>query len=111
MKKIELRYSYHAWGFNEDEYQIIDLENKIYARFDKDALLSNIPLTSDIIEQVALIFDPIYKEFPQSVQSFDAPRWTLRIDDKSCTRIAIVDDDPYYKKVVEIFNVFKKYGN
>ena len=43
----------------------------------------------------------------QGVIAFDAPMWTLTIDDKSCTRIAVEDRE--YDKVSRIFEIFKKF--
>ena len=107
MKKIEFKYSYHAWGYNEEEFQIIDFEKKMYGRIKNGNVESSFSLPEELLTKIEKLFMPIYVEFPENQIAFDAPMWTLTIDDKSCTRIAVEDRE--YDKVSRIFEIFKKF--
>lgn len=107
MKKVEFLESYHSWGVYKDELFIIDFEKKFYARIQNGATKDTLPLPDDLLLTLQSFFEPIYNEFPSDQPSIDAPIYTLTIDDKNCTRIAI-EDDYCYAKVSKIFEVFKK---
>ena len=106
MKNVQYKYSNHAWGFNKEELHIIDFEKKLYACFENLNLISHLSLTDDLLSTLQSLLEPIYNEFPEDIFSFDAPIYTLTIDDKNCTRIAI-EDDYCYAKVSKIFEIFK----
>ena len=107
MKMVQFKYSNHAWGFNKEELYVIDFEKKLYAHFDKGELDDHIPLPDDLLKMMQEYFEKIYIEFPKDEFAFDAPRWTLTIDDKACTRIADRDMDSQYKTLSELFEKIK----
>ena len=107
MKKIEFKYSNHAWGQNEEEFNIIDFEKRMYGRIKNGMVESSFSLPEDLLATIEQLFMPIYVEFPKNQQAFDAPMWTLTIDDKTCYRIAVEDRE--YDKVSRIFEIFKRY--
>ena len=107
MKKIEFKYSNHTWGRSEEEINIIDFEKKVYGHIKNGAVESSFSLPEDLLAKIEKIFMPIYVEFPKSQPAFDAPMWTLTIEDKTCYRIAVEDRE--YDKVSRIFEIFKKY--
>jgi hypothetical protein len=107
MKSVQYKYSNHAWGFNKEELHIIDFEKKLYACFENENLISHLPLPDDLLTTIKNFFEPIYVEFPKDKMAFDAPMWTLTIDDKSCTRIADKCYDSTYKTLSELFEKIK----
>lgn len=107
MKRVQFKYSNHAWGFNKEELYVIDFERKLYAHFDKGQLDDHIPLPDDLLKSMQEYFEKIYVEFPKDVFAYDAPMWTLTIDDKTCTRIADRDMDSQYKALSELFEKIK----
>ena len=107
MEKIEFKYSNVAWGHNEEEFQVIDFGKKMYGRIKIGSVESSYSLPEELLTKIEKLFLPIYVEFPGNQIAFDAPMWTLTIDDKSCTRIVVEDRE--YDKVSRIFEIFKKF--
>lgn len=107
MKEIRFRFQNYAWGFNQDESHIISFLNKTYSHFNKGVCDETIPLPDNLLQQICELFAGIYREFPKDEFAWDAPMWTLTIDDKTCTRIASKESDPVYAKVSRIFEAFK----
>ena len=109
MKLIEYKYSYHSWGHDKEELYRIDIDSKEYMHFDHGICDDTLLLPDDLIDSICSIFDSWFREsFPKDEFAWDAPMWTLTIDDKTCTRIALVDADPIYSKISNFFVVFKK---
>lgn len=107
MKLIEYSYNYSSWGFDERELYRIDVEKKEYQHFDHEICNCRIRLPDDLLKKICLFFELRFREFPDDEASFDAPRWTLTIDDKTCTRVAIKDFDPLFKSISDFFRIFK----
>lgn len=107
MKTVQFKYSNHAWGFNKEELYVIDFEKKLYAHFNKGELDDHLTLPDDLLVTMQSYFERIYIDFPQDVFAYDAPMWTLTIDDKTCTRIAVKDEDSLYKTLSELFEKIK----
>ena len=109
MRFIEYKYSYHSWGNNKEELYRIDIEAKEYKHFDHGICDDTLPLPEDLISSICSFFDSLLGDgFPKDEFAWDAPMWTLTIDDKTCTRIALTDEDPLYSKISKIFATFKK---
>ena len=109
MKLIEYRYSYHSWGFNKDELHRIDLDKKEYAHFDHATLDAYMPLPDDLVASFSSFFEGLLKDgFPEDVIAFDAPTWTFTVDEKTCTRIALPDEDRLFVTVSSVFNKIKE---
>ena len=107
MKTVQFKYSNHAWGFNEEELYVIDFEKKLYAHFNKGELDDHLSLPDDLLATMQSYFERMYVDFPQDVFAYDAPMWTLTIDDKTCTRIADRDMDSTYKTLSTLFEKIK----
>ena len=108
MERVEFKYSYYSWGNNKEELYVIDFQSKLYLHYDKGQLDDKMLLPDDLLNQIRSLFEPIYEDFPKDVFAYDAPMWTLTIDDKTCTRIAVQDADAWYERVSAIFNAFKR---
>lgn len=108
MKLIEYKYSNKAWGFNQEELYRIDVDKREYRHFDHRACDDVIPLPEDLVTTICSIFEPYVTEFPTDELAWDAPMWAFTIDDKTCTRIALADEDPLYSKISKVFAAFKK---
>ena len=107
MKEIKFRFKNYAWGFNQDELHVISFLNKTYSHFNKGVCDETIPLPDELLQQIGELFAGIYKDFPKDDFAWDAPMWTLTVDDKTCTRVASEEFDPVYAKVSRIFKAFK----
>ena len=107
MKTVQFKYSNHAWGFNKEELYVIDFEKKLYAHFNKGELDDHLTLPDDLLATMQSYFERIYIDFPQDVFAYDAPMWTLTIDDKTCTRIADRDMDSTYTTLATLFEKIK----
>lgn len=107
MKLIEYIYSYHSWGFDKEELYRIDMEKKEYQHFDHGVCDCRMRLSDDLLNKICSFFEMQLREFPDDEISFDAPRWTLTIDDKTCTRVAVSDWDPLFKSISSFFSIFK----
>ena len=109
MKLIEYKYSYHSWGHDKKELYRINIETKEYQHFDHGICDDTLPLPEDLISSICSFFDSLLGDsFPKDEFAWDAPMWTLTIDDKTCTRIALADEDPLFVKVSGFFTIFKK---
>ena len=108
MKFIKYEYTNYSWGFNEQEVHQIDFEKKEYNHSKNGVCDNTIKLTDEILSNIHIIFKRFESEFPQNEFAYDAPMFSLTIDDKTCTQIAIYDQNPLYKMLVEFFNIFKK---
>jgi hypothetical protein len=109
MNLIEYKYSYHSWGFNEEELHRIDMVKKEYTHFDHGKLDASMPLPDDLIDTISSFFEGLFAEgFPKDVMAWDAPMWSLTIDDKKCTRIALVHHDHLFGTLSSVFNKMKE---
>lgn len=107
MKLIEYIYSYHSWGFDREELHRIDVEKKEYQHFDHSVNDRRISLPDSLLNKICSFFELRLREFPSDEFSFDAPCWTLTIDDKTCTRVADKDWDPLFKTISDFFALFE----
>ena len=108
MKFIEFKYTNYAWGFNKQEVHQIDFEKKEYKHCKDKVWDYTLKLTDEILSYIYTIFHRFESEFPQNEFAFDAPMFSLTIDDKTCSQIAVSDNNSLYKMLVEVFDVFKK---
>lgn len=111
MNIIQYRYSSVAWGPHVNELYVFHLEEKVYMHYDHGVCDVRFQLPDDLVETIRDYFEPIYREFPSDKNAFDAPTWTLTIDDKTCTGIAVEDWDPAYARIARFFNIFKNIKN
>lgn len=107
MKYIEYKYSNTSWGQNKNETFQIDLIKKEYRHYTKDVLDDTLPLDENIVQGITKLFAVIYNDFPNDQFAFDAPMFSLTIDDKTCTQIACLDQNAFYKKIHDFFEIFK----
>ena len=107
MNVIQYRHSSVGWGPRVQETYVLHLEEKVYAHYTDGVRDASFPLPDDLVETIRNFFEPIYRDFPGSQAAFDAPMWTLSIDDKTCTRIAAEEFDPLYSKISFVFKAFK----
>ena len=109
MNFIEYKYSYKSWGFNKDEIHRIDMVKKEYFHFDHGKCDAYMPLPDDLIKTISSFFESLFSEgFPLDVMAWDAPMWSLTIDDRSCTRIALDYEDSIFTTVSQLFNKMKE---
>ena len=109
MKLIEYKYSYKSWGFNKDELHRIDMVKKEYSHFDHGKCDAYMPLPDDLIKTISSFFEDLLSEgFPPDVLAWDAPMWSLTIDDLKCTRIALDDEDSLFKTISQLFDKMKE---
>ena len=108
MNLIEYKYSYHSWGFNKEELHRIDLVTKEYTHFDHGKLDASMPLPDDLIDTISSFFEGLFTEgFPNDMMAWDAPMWSLTIDEKKCTRIALADEDSLFEIISSLFTKIK----
>ena len=109
MKIIEYGYSYCSWGFNKDELHRIDMVKKEYVHLEHGKCDAYMSLTDDLADSISSLFEKLLVDgFPEDVMAWDAPMWTLTIDDRRCTRIALIDEDPLFKTINQVFNKIKE---
>ena len=108
MKVIEYGYSYTSWGHNESELFRFDIENKRYFHISKGQPVAAFYLSDSLVDTICNFFEPLCIEFPEDIVSYDAPIWSMTIDDKSCTRIAVPEFDHLYEKISKFIEVFAK---
>ena len=108
MKVVEYKYSYTSWGHNESELFRFDVENKRYFHVSKGQPVAAFCLPDSLVDTICNFFEPLCIEFPENIVSYDAPIWSLTIDDRSCTRIAVSEFDNLYAKISEFVEVFAK---
>lgn len=107
MKKVEFKYSSSIWGVKKTETYLIDFSGKRYSHLTNDKCDDVFEIPDDIAEKLEPFFEKLYLDFPHDDFAFDAPMWTLSIDDKTCTKIASTDMDSRFKNVLKIVEVFK----
>lgn len=107
MKYIEYKYSNTSWGRNEKETFQIDLLKKEYRHYTKNVIDKTLSLDEKTMQDIVKLFSVIYNDFPNDMFAFDAPMFTLTIDDKTCTQIACLDQNIFYKKIHNFFETFK----
>ena len=83
------------------------MEKKEYLHFDHGVNDCRMRLPDDLLNKICSYFERWLRKFPEDEISFDAPCWTLTIDDKTCTRVAVSDWDPLFKSISDFFAVFK----
>ena len=96
---LDVSHNTHLLFMGTDSWDISESTLEIIGAVIRN-LLSSFPYDPCYLEKVV-------REFPEDEISFDAPCWTLTIDDKTCTRVAVSDWDPLFKSISDFFAVFK----
>ena len=107
MEKIKFERRSSTWGTKSTETYLIDFSEKRYSHFNNEMCDDIFDLPDDIVEKVKTFFEKIYIDFPNGNFAFDAPMWTLTIDDKSSTEIASTNMDSRFKNALILFEAFK----
>ena len=111
MKQIKFGIKNYSWGANKDELHQIDVENSLYQYFEHGKCLKSLNMSQSVLDMVCDVVGKICVNFPQSEFAYDAPIWTLQIDEKSCKRIADKQSDAMYRQLSEVFLTLQTYAN
>ena len=111
MQQIKFCFKNYSWGANKDELHQIDVGNALYQYFEHGKCLKSLNMSQNVLAMVCDVVEKICEDFPQSEFAYDAPIWTLQIDEKYCTRIADKQSDAIYRQLSEVFLTLQTYSN